>query len=130
VDKDKGKKITPGKDDEDKGKKITPGKDDEKQKDKNTPDKETAADAPAFVVVTLPADAKLIFNGETTRTPSSERRFVSPPLPPGFLYSYTVVATVIRDGTPRTETRTIDVQAGKTSRLTFSFPDAPAVASK
>jgi len=134
-DKDKGKKITPDKDkdkdeDKDKGKKITPDKDKDKDDKKNNPDKDAAGDGPAFVVVSVPGDAKLVFNGELTKSRSSERRFVSPPLQKGFSYSYTVEATVIRDGTPRTITRTVDVVSGQTSRLTFTFAEAPSVASR
>jgi uncharacterized protein (TIGR03000 family) len=135
-DEDKGKKITPDKDeDKDKGKKITPDKNDKKQDDnkddkKNNPDKNTSADAPAFVLVSVPADATLVFNGEKTKSRSSERRFVSPPLQKGYSYSYTVEATLIREGTPRTITRTVYVVAGQTSRLTINFAEAPSVASR
>ena len=71
-DKDKdGKKITPPDKDKD-GKKITPPDKDTNKKPDNgdkkvTPDKNTSIEAPAIVVVSLPADATLTFEGQATR---------------------------------------------------------------
>ncbi len=134
-DKDKdGKKITPGDKDKD-GKKITPpDKDTNKPKPDNgdkkvTPDKNTSIEAPAIVVVSLPADATLTFEGQATRTRSAERVFQSPPLQAGRAYTYTVTATVVHDGVAQVVKQRVGVEAGKTSRVTFDFAPA-ALASK
>jgi len=44
--------------------------------------------APATLVVSLPADARLIIDGEATTSTTARRTFVSPELAPGKTYSY------------------------------------------
>ena len=77
---------------------------------------------PATFVVNLPADAKLIVEGVTTRSTSSRRVFISPPLRPGQDYAYSVQAQLTRDGETRTVRRTFPVRAGQQSEVTLDFP--------
>ena len=60
---------------------------------------------PATIVVTLPADARLNFDGSPTRTTSARRVFTSPPLQPGQSYQYTLTAEISREGRPVTVTQ-------------------------
>jgi uncharacterized protein (TIGR03000 family) len=83
---------------------------------------QAVADAPATIVVNLPADARLTINGQSTQSTSGERRFVSPPLQPGKTFSYTLQARIDRDGQSATVSREVEVRAGLQSRVTLEFP--------
>src|SRR5205823_15007216 len=64
-----------------------------------------------IVEVYLPADARLLIDGQETKSTGPMRRFESPPLPPG-KYTYTLKAIIpTRDG-PKVVTRRIDVRPG------------------
>lgn len=76
-------------------------------------------EAPAKVLVSLPADAKLLIDGHATVSTSSERTFVSPALEVGKEYQYTLTAELVRDGKNVTETKTITVRAGETTAVNF-----------
>jgi uncharacterized protein (TIGR03000 family) len=78
--------------------------------------------APAHIVVTLPAAAALTFDGTATNSTSAERTFATPQLASGKVYVYTVAAVVERDGQKLTESRTIRVRAGETTRVQLDFP--------
>lgn len=52
--------------------------------------------APAVIFVKLPADAKLFIDGEATTSKGTERVFVSPPLPCGYEFEYTLRLEVNR----------------------------------
>jgi uncharacterized protein (TIGR03000 family) len=67
----------------------------------------------AVIVVSLPADAKLTFDGEATTSTSDQRVFVSPVLPAGQEYHYTLQAEVVVDGKPVTISKTVAVRAGE-----------------
>jgi uncharacterized protein (TIGR03000 family) len=84
---------------------------------------------PATIVVTVPAEARVQFDDRPTTSTGEVRRFVSPPLPPGRTFSYTVTATRIVDGHEEKVAKEINVRAGQTTTLTVSFP-APTVASR
>ena len=56
--------------------------------------------APATVVVTLPASAKLTVDGSATSSTSAVRTFVSPTLLPNRDYTYTLTADRVRATTP------------------------------
>jgi uncharacterized protein (TIGR03000 family) len=81
----------------------------------------SAIEAPATLVVRLPADAKLTVDGSATRSTDSVRAFVSPPLQPGKDYHYTLRAEVTRDGKKVERTRDVSVRAGQTSEVNFDF---------
>jgi uncharacterized protein (TIGR03000 family) len=74
----------------------------------------------ATIVVSLPADAKLTFDGEATTSTSNQRVFVSPTLPAGQEYHYTLQAEVVVDGKPVTVSKTVAVRAGEESHVTLT----------
>jgi uncharacterized protein (TIGR03000 family) len=91
-------------------------------------DQEARAGAPATIVVSLPADAKLTVDGETTRSIGKFRVFTSPNLTPGKSYSYTLKAEVQRDGKPVSWEQTVSVQAGRQASVSMTEPRSSGVA--
>jgi uncharacterized protein (TIGR03000 family) len=87
-----------------------------KDKDKDT------GDAPATVVVQVPADAELWFQGQKTDLTGSQRTFTSPMLERGASYTYDVKARWTEDGKPVEKTRSVKVRAGE--RTTIDFVNA------
>jgi len=78
--------------------------------------------APATIVVTLPADARLTVDGTPTTSTGTQRVLVSPTLQPGKGYSYTLQATVTRDGKPVSIEEQVAVRAGQEKRVTLALP--------
>jgi uncharacterized protein (TIGR03000 family) len=74
----------------------------------------------AVIVVSLPADAKLTFDGEATTSTSDQRVFVSPVLPAGQEYHYTLQAEVVVDGKPVTISKTVAVRAGEEAHVSLT----------
>ncbi len=66
------------------------------RKDGKKPEEEVSA----TIIVNLPADAKLTFDGEATKSTSARRTFVTPELKPGVEYSYILKAERMQDGKP------------------------------
>jgi uncharacterized protein (TIGR03000 family) len=95
-------------------KKDMPGKD---KKKKGTEE----IDAPAVIQVTLPADARLTVDGYLTTSTSSNRTFVTPALPVGETFQYTLRAEVIRDGRTVVETQVVTVRGGEETSVPFNF---------
>jgi uncharacterized protein (TIGR03000 family) len=81
------------------------------------------------VSVTLPADARLLFNGVAAGGGGGVRTFATPPLEPGQNYAYELTAEVTRDGRTERATGTVIVRAGETARLTLA-PGAVQAAGK
>jgi uncharacterized protein (TIGR03000 family) len=75
-------------------------------------------------LVTLPAGAKLAFDGHVTSSTSSTRWFVSPPLETGSNYKYELRAELVRDGMRSVVTRTVLVRANQETRVSLNFADA------
>lgn len=75
--------------------------------------------APAELTVSLPADAKLFAEGQPTHLTTSERRFQTPPLPPGRDFHYTLRMEVVRNGQTVSVDRQIIVRAGTNTRVEF-----------
>lgn len=73
----------------------------------------------ALIRIHVPADAQVLFDGSPTSQSGSERRFTSPALDPGQIYSYRVTARWREDGRERTETRTVRLLAGQTVEVNF-----------
>jgi uncharacterized protein (TIGR03000 family) len=73
------------------------------------------------LVVEVPADAKIYVNDRLTSTPGEVREYVSRNLKPGYNYSYEVRAEVVRNGEKLVETKHVDLRAGQSNRLAFSF---------
>jgi uncharacterized protein (TIGR03000 family) len=112
---------------------IEEKKDDKKVEDKN--DKKDDGDAsaqaaPATIVVSLPADARLTIDGTATRSTSSRRVFISPKLAPGMEYRYTLRAEYTRAGEPVVVTREVRVRAGAEARVTLAENGLAGVASR
>jgi uncharacterized protein (TIGR03000 family) len=88
-----------------------------------TPSAQTP-DNRATVVVTLPPDAKLKFDGHVTTSTSGTRRFVTPPLKAGLKYEYVLRAEIVRDGVPSVVERTVHVRANEESNVSLEFAGA------
>jgi uncharacterized protein (TIGR03000 family) len=86
------------------------------------PQSQASFEAPATIVVSLPAEARLMIEGEETRSTSGDRTFVSPPLQPGKTYYYSLKAEVERNGKKETASQNVEVRAGQESRVTLQFP--------
>jgi uncharacterized protein (TIGR03000 family) len=69
--------------------------------------------------VTIPADAKIRFDGSTTVQRGQQRQFVSPPLQPGQKYTYDVQVNWKQDGREVAQKRRITIHAGDVVNLTF-----------
>jgi uncharacterized protein (TIGR03000 family) len=89
-----------------------------------------ATEAPATIVVSVPADAKVTIDNNPTTSTSDRRVFVSPSLPLGRDYHYSVQAKVMRDGKPVTVAKTITVRAGEETQVSLDVPATTAVASR
>jgi uncharacterized protein (TIGR03000 family) len=90
-----------------------------KKMPKEEPKKTGMAPAPATLIVSLPADAKLMIDDTATTSTSSERTFVSPTLNPGIDYNYTLKAEVMRDGKKVQVEEKVTVRAGQETRVTM-----------
>ena len=77
--------------------------------------------APATIVVTLPAEAKLTVDGNATRATSNRRTFVTPALEVGGDYSYTLRAEMVQDGQVAVQTQNVTVRGGETTEVSFTF---------
>jgi uncharacterized protein (TIGR03000 family) len=73
--------------------------------------------APARITVRLPENARLTVDGEATQSTSSVRTFVSPALPPGKVFYYTLKAEFSRAGQPVSVSKKVKVQAGRNSQV-------------
>lgn len=88
--------------------------------------KVTGMPAPATLVVTLPADARLTIQGVETRSTASERTFISPALQPGQEYQYVLEATITRNGKTEKKVEKVSVWAGRESKIDIQFPTSVA----
>jgi uncharacterized protein (TIGR03000 family) len=86
-----------------------------------------AAPAPATIVVVVPADAVITFDGHATTQKGTERQYLTPPLKVGKKFHYDVVARWTANGKPVEKTRKVDVTGGATVRVDFvnAASDAP-----
>jgi uncharacterized protein (TIGR03000 family) len=82
---------------------------------------EEVSNAPATLVVSLPADARLTVDGNATRATSARRTFVTPALEVGGEYTYTLRAEVAQDGQVAVQTQNVTVRAGETTEVSFTF---------
>ena len=98
-----------------------PKKKDMPGKDKKKKDKGEEIDAPAVIQVTLPADARLTVDGYLTTSTSSNRTFVTPALPVGETFQYTLRAEVVRDGRTVVETQVVTVRGGEETSVPFNL---------
>ncbi len=91
---------------------------------------EAFRNAPATIVVSLPAEAKLSIDNALTTSTSAERVFQSPELPAGRDFSYTLKAEFQFEGKPVVVTKKVSVRAGIESRVTIGAADLAGVASR
>jgi uncharacterized protein (TIGR03000 family) len=91
---------------------------------------ESLAPAPARILVSLPADAKLTIDDAATMSTSATRVFASPALEQGKEYYYTLKAVIVRDGKSIPLVQKVSVRAGEESRVSFEFPAATTVAAR
>lgn len=75
--------------------------------------------SPATIVINLPADAKLTFDGVATTSDSNVRRFVTPALAGGD-YNYSIAAEVVREGKKLAAIQTVTVRAGQTTEINLA----------
>lgn len=74
---------------------------------------------PATVTVTLPADAKLLFNDSPAAGTGTVRTFYTTLLVPGRDYEYTLTAQVVRDGQAKVVTERVLVRGGQNTKVTL-----------
>jgi len=86
--------------------------------------------APAYITVNVPADAKITINGAPTTSTSTVRVFATPELTSGTVHYYTFNAEVVRDGKIYTATERVAVEAGANTNISLSPNVGPAVATK
>jgi uncharacterized protein (TIGR03000 family) len=110
----------------DRGGRSDEGERGRREEDRN---KETLAPAPATLIVSLPADAKLTIDDAVTRSTAATRTFVTPPLQPGREFHYTLKAELRRGDEPVTVTRDVTVRAGRETRVALDLSSA-SVAQK
>ena len=79
----------------------------------------------AYLRVNVPADAHVFVNDRPTTSTGTDRQYVSRNLEPGMRYEYTVRVEVVRDGKTLTDNRKVQLTAGGTENLAFTF-DASA----
>src|SRR5262245_29879524 len=80
--------------------------------------------APATLIISLPAGARLLIDDQPTRSTSGQRMFMTPPLERGYNYTYNLRATIQRDGQPVNATQQVTVRAGETTRVNLEMPAA------
>jgi uncharacterized protein (TIGR03000 family) len=88
----------------------------------NGPSSRATMEAPATILVSLPADAKLTIEGQPTTSTSGDRSLISPPLEPGKTYFYSMKAELDRKGQKVTTSQNVEVHAGQVSRVSLNFP--------
>lgn len=84
-----------------------------------------AGTAAGTLIVTLPADAKLFFNGVPSTATGATRTFTVPALSYLQDYAYELTAEVTVDGKPRRVPARVIVRAGETARVTLDAPLPP-----
>jgi uncharacterized protein (TIGR03000 family) len=83
---------------------------------------EAAAPAPATIIVSLPAEAKLLIDDAPTTSTSDIRVFASPELEQGKDFYYTLKGELSRDGRTFTTSLPVKVRAGEETRVQLEFP--------
>jgi uncharacterized protein (TIGR03000 family) len=84
----------------------------------------------AQIIVYVPADARLRFDGYAVKTPSARRVFETPVLETGHVFEYKVEAEVMRDGRPVILTQKVEVRAGRVTQVIFTEPTTTGLARK
>jgi uncharacterized protein (TIGR03000 family) len=82
------------------------------------------ATAGATIVVGVPADARVYFDGYLTQQTGAMRTYVTPPLPSGKEFTYALRVEVVRDGKVMERTERVTVRAGQTTNVDLKQPAA------
>jgi uncharacterized protein (TIGR03000 family) len=101
-------------------------KDKEKAKDEGKKDG-AQIDAPARILVHLPADARLTIDGKATQASSATRAFQSPSLAARGVHFYELQATVERSGMQIQVNHLVRVHSGQTTEVTIEIPEVQHV---
>ncbi len=80
----------------------------------------------ATLIVSLPADAKLLIDGNETTSETARRVFETPALQAGREFEYTLQAKVVRDGKTEVITQQVTVRAGEETVVRMEMPTAVA----
>ena len=94
------------------------------------PKKTTQTVAPATILVSIPAGARLIVDGAPTSSTSEQRTLVTPGLEVGTTYVYSMRAEVVRDGVTMVQTQQVNVRGGQTATVQFNNFSTQGVASR
>jgi uncharacterized protein (TIGR03000 family) len=97
-----------------------------KRDQENRPPQEVRGPVPATIIVTLPDDATLMVDDTPTRSTTSRRVFISPPLEPGKTFHYTFKAEAMRDNKPVNTSQRVEVRAGQVTRVELTLPQRVA----
>ena len=89
-----------------------------------------AAPVEGTVAITLPADAKLLFNGHAAVGTGETRTFRTPPLTAGQSYTYELTAEVMRDGKVQTATEKVVVRGGEKTSVTLNIEGVRTASAK
>ena len=87
-----------------------------------------APKATAKVMVKVPADAKLYVDGVLCPQTTPVRSFETPKLDAGVTYTYTLKAELVRNGKTMTDSKKIEMQAGK--EVSVDFTDLTSVVAR
>jgi uncharacterized protein (TIGR03000 family) len=74
----------------------------------------------ARIEIQVPSDAQVLIEGQKMTSTGESRRFVTPPLTPGRVYSYDIRVILKENGREVTTDRHITVRAGDQQKLDFS----------
>jgi uncharacterized protein (TIGR03000 family) len=98
-----------------------------KPKEEKPKQEEALNAAPATIVVSLPAEAKLTVDGSVTSSTGANRVFVSPTLNAGRDYTYDLQAEIVRDGKTVSASKRVTVRAGEESSVRIDMPSDSVV---
>jgi uncharacterized protein (TIGR03000 family) len=73
----------------------------------------------AHIVLRVPSNAQVTFDGQSTTSQGPLRAYVSPPIDPNKDYTYNVKAQWTQDGRQVTQDRQVRVRAGQIARVNF-----------
>jgi len=88
-------------------------------KEKKDEKKKDEVSAPATIVLSLPADAKVSIDGVATSSTSASRTFLTPELLPAKEFVYVLSAEIVRDGQTLKVSEQVTVRAGEETRVQF-----------
>ena len=79
---------------------------------------------PGTILVSVPSNAVIYFDGVRMSVNSGNRRFTTPPLETGRTYYYTVRAEVVQGGQTITTTERVLVRSGQEAQVSFGLTPA------